>query len=70
MIIKSPPGIKLHKAIAQVTGMSRRAAERLIEEKKVRVDGKDAHIGQRIEPSKVQIEIDKLFQNTTISHIL
>ena len=51
--------IKLHAFLAQAGIASRRASEKLIEEKKVLVNGAVAHVGQRIEPERDIVTIDK-----------
>ncbi|AHH45442.1 pseudouridine synthase [Mesomycoplasma bovoculi] len=48
---------KIHKLIAQSGFCSRRAAEKLIQEERVFVDGKIAHIGQLVDENST-IEID------------
>ncbi len=50
--------IKLQKAIAMLTGMSRRQAEKLIVAGKVKVDGKQAEVGQRVKLNKAKIEVE------------
>jgi 23S rRNA pseudouridine2605 synthase len=57
MISKTSPTIKLQKYIAQMTGLSRRAAEKQIEKKQVKVNDQPAHIGQRVTPGKDQVEL-------------
>lgn len=49
---------KLHKFIARCGVCSRRQAEQLISEGRVRVNGKTAVIGQRIDPEKDVVEVD------------
>lgn len=49
---------KLHKFIARSGICSRRQAEKLIEEGRVKVNGKIAVIGQRIDPAKDVVEVD------------
>jgi len=56
-----PNTIKLQKAIAMMTGQSRRQAESLIADKKVKVNQKTAKIGQRVDLNKDSITlVDKL----------
>lgn len=50
--------IKLQAFMAHSGVASRRASEKLIEEKKVVVNGEAAHIGQRIDPSKDKVEVE------------
>lgn len=49
---------KLQKAIAHSGLMSRRAAEDLISEARVTVDGQVAIIGQRVDPERQSVEVD------------
>lgn len=49
---------KIHKYIARCGVCSRRQAEKLIEEGRVRVNGQPATIGQRIDPEKDVVEVD------------
>lgn len=56
--------IKLQKFLASAGIASRRASEELIEQGKVKVNSKKAHIGQRIDPKKDKI----LFQGKPISN--
>jgi len=58
MISKFSPTIKLQKVMAQIMGLSRRSAEKLIEENKVLVNHELARIGQRVTPGKDQIEVN------------
>lgn len=50
--------VRLQKYIAGCGEMSRRAAERMIEEGRVRVDGKRASLGDKIIPGASRVEID------------
>ena len=50
--------LKLQAFMSHLGIASRRASEKLIEEGKVLVNGETAHIGQRIDPKKDQIEYD------------
>lgn len=50
--------IKLQAFMAHTGVASRRASEKLIEEKKVMVNGEVAHIGQRIDPNKDKVEVE------------
>lgn len=50
--------IKLHAYIAQLGYCSRRKAETLIEESRVKVNGQLAHLGQRVTPNQDTVEID------------
>lgn len=50
--------LKLHAYIAQLGLASRRKAEQLIAEGKVKVNGQPAHVGQRITPGKDKIKLD------------
>ena len=47
--------IKLQAFLSRVGIASRRASEKLIEDKQVIVNGEIAHIGQRIDPDKDQV---------------
>lgn len=49
---------KLQKAIAQSGLMSRRAAEELIAQGRVTIDGRRARIGERVDPATEQVAID------------
>src|SRR5690606_16755546 len=49
---------KLQKAIAQSGLMSRRAAEELIAQGRVTIDGRRARIGERVDPATQQVAID------------
>ena len=49
---------KLQKVLARAGVGSRRVCEEMIEDGRVRVDGVVAHIGQRVDPAGVAIEID------------
>jgi 23S rRNA pseudouridine2605 synthase len=50
--------VKVHKAISAAGLMSRRAAEDLIKEGRVTVDGEAVTLGQRVDPDTARIEID------------
>jgi 23S rRNA pseudouridine2605 synthase len=50
--------IRLQKAIAQAGLMSRRAAEELIAEGRVTIDGVVAKLGNKVDPAKVLVAID------------
>jgi 23S rRNA pseudouridine2605 synthase len=53
------PGIRLQKVLARAGVASRRAAERLIEVGRVRVDGRIAReLGVRVDPRNARIEVD------------
>lgn len=52
------PSPKLHAYLAHCGIASRRKAERMIEEGKVIVNGKTAHIGQRVNPQKDTVMVD------------
>jgi len=54
----NPKTEKIHKYIARCGVCSRRQAEKLIEEGRVRVNGIPAVIGQRIDPEKDIVEVD------------
>lgn len=49
---------KLQKAIAHSGLMSRRAAEDLIAQGRVTVDGRRAEVGQRVDPESERVEVD------------
>lgn len=49
---------KLQKAIAHSGLMSRRAAEELIAAGRVRVDGRTAQVGDRVDPDEQRVEVD------------
>lgn len=51
--------IRLQKYIADCGVCSRRAAEKLIKEGRVTVDGKTAHLGQKIQPGAERVSIDR-----------
>ena len=54
-----PRGVRLQKVLAQAGVASRRAAERLIEEGRVEVDGAVvAEQGRRIDPSTAVVKVD------------
>jgi len=53
-----PTTMRLHRALARAGLASRRRAELLIGEGRVRVNGAIAHIGQGIDPSADLVEID------------
>lgn len=50
--------IKVHKAISAAGLMSRRAAEDLIKQGRVTVDGHAVTLGQRVDPEVVRVEVD------------
>jgi 23S rRNA pseudouridine2605 synthase len=50
--------VKVHKAISDAGLMSRRAAEALIREGRVRVDGRGVTLGQRVDPETAVVEVD------------
>lgn len=50
--------VKLQAFMSQLGIASRRASEKLIEDGKVLVNGEKAHIGQRVNPTKDEIEYD------------
>ncbi|MGB7212983.1 MAG: pseudouridine synthase [Gemmatimonadales bacterium] len=49
--------MRLQRALAQAGVASRRAAEELIEQGKVRVDGKVAVLGQKVDPARQKISV-------------
>lgn len=49
---------KLQKVIARSGVASRRQAEALIVHRRVKVDGTVAHVGMRVDPSNVTVEVD------------
>ena len=50
--------VRLQRALAQAGVASRRAAEELIEAGRVRVDGKVAPLGSKVDPSRQSITVD------------
>ena len=54
----APGGERLQKVLAHAGVASRRACEDLITAGRVRVNGKVAHLGQRIDPSADVVELD------------
>jgi 23S rRNA pseudouridine2605 synthase len=50
--------IRVQKAISQAGLMSRRAAEALIAEGRVTVDGRPVGLGDRVDPESEQVEVD------------
>ncbi len=50
-------GVKLQKAIAIATNLSRRQAEELIKQKQVKVNGRLASVGERVNLAKDKIEV-------------
>ncbi len=57
MIIKMAEKIKLQKFLADCGVASRRASEKLISDGKVRVNGKVAHIGDRVDPASDKVSV-------------
>jgi 23S rRNA pseudouridine2605 synthase len=56
---RSAPGVRLQKVLARAGVASRRAAERLIEAGRVRVDGRIAReLGIRVDPRHARVEVD------------
>ena len=51
-------GERLQKALAHAGVGSRRAVEELIKAGRVRVDGRAAVLGQRVDPTKAKVEVD------------
>jgi 23S rRNA pseudouridine2605 synthase len=56
--VPASDGEKLQKVIARAGLVSRRAAETLIDEGRVRVNGEVAHLGRRVDASVDRIEVD------------
>ena len=50
--------IRLQKALALLTGLSRRQAEKLVVAGKVKVNGKKAQIGQKVDLTKDKLELE------------
>ncbi len=50
--------VRIHKYIAEMGICSRRAAETLIEEGKVTVDGRPARIGEKVDPSRQRVVVN------------
>ena len=50
--------MRLQRALAQAGVASRRAAERLIEEGRVRVDGRVATLGSKVDPEQQKITVN------------
>jgi 23S rRNA pseudouridine2605 synthase len=65
-------GEKLQKVIARAGFASRRAAEEIIDEGRVRVNGEVAYLGRRVDASADRIEVDGvlLSVDTTLVHYL
>lgn len=53
-----PEGIRLQKFLAQAKVGSRRAAEAMIKEGRVEVNGRTALLGQRVDPARDRVEVD------------
>ena len=53
----APGEMRLQRALARAGIASRRAAEELIREGKVRVDGKPATLGMKVNPAKQRITV-------------
>lgn len=58
MIKKTLPNFKLQKIIAERTGLSRRAAEKLISAGKVELNNQPAKIGERANPETDRIRVE------------
>lgn len=54
----SQEGERLQKVLARVGLGSRRAVEEMIQEGRIAVNGMTARLGQRVDPSKDQVEVD------------
>ncbi len=65
-------GEKLQKVIARAGFASRRAAEEIIDEGRVRVNGELAYLGRRVDASTDRIEVDGvlLSVDTELVHYL
>jgi 23S rRNA pseudouridine2605 synthase len=57
---EAPAGERLQKVLARAGVGSRRSVEELIAAGRVRVNGRRAHLGLRIDPSKDKVEVDGL----------
>jgi 23S rRNA pseudouridine2605 synthase len=55
---QSPEPERLQKILARAGLGSRRATERLIEQRRVKVNGEVAVLGRKIDPSKDEVEVD------------
>jgi 23S rRNA pseudouridine2605 synthase len=51
-------GVRIQKALADAGVASRRAAEELVVQGRVAVDGQPAAVGQRVDPARSQITVD------------
>jgi 23S rRNA pseudouridine2605 synthase len=52
------PEERIHKVLAAAGVASRRASEALVAEGRVRIDGKPASVGQKVDPDRSRIEVD------------
>jgi 23S rRNA pseudouridine2605 synthase len=53
-----PEGERLQKVLARAGHGSRRSVEEMISAGRIKVNGKRARLGQRVDPSKDQVEVD------------